>query len=209
MNDDTPTSRGPATERPSKGGGRISRRTVLSALAAMALGGAAASLPGLGRRSSWLPGIGAPGALGGQTPSAEQLRDLVADGLGGGPPVYLPDALPAGWQPAPIATRADVEESRRALFVNPAVRPGLFYRVGYTKGSPQSLDELITVTVRRASAFQHVLGEASPPTPAEAQVVGVYLTVPVPNDDGLDILVQGLAADGEAVREIAGRVGPA
>ncbi len=196
---------------------RISRRGLLIAIGGLALGTTPVLAPLVGKAAgSW----GGPGVEPGEALSEERLQAVLDDGLRGSLPIYLPNRLPSGWKPAPYQPDAASEHLGEAVFINPALLPGVFYRVGYTSGDPGYDSNLITLTVRKQ------LGGATPPTSdlgaggADADgaraggtngtesVTGDYVNLAVPNEDGLDILVQGRVGDRTAVRKLATSVVP-
>ncbi|GAB4243595.1 MAG: hypothetical protein Kow00129_02820 [Thermoleophilia bacterium] len=193
---------------------RLSRRGLLLAAGGVALG-ALPAVPFLSRRASGtFLGLELRGRRG-RALSPEELAEALTL-AGNDLPVYLPAALPSGWTAAPYVTDEDLEERQEAVFLNPAVRPGRFYRVGYTNGSPSRPNQLITVTVRNRAAFDPPVPEpdpapaytARPPAGAGSRhsVNGNYLTISLPAGNGLDIVVQGLAIRRREVEAIAATV---
>ena len=193
-----PGSDSPLIPHPSA---RISRRGLLIAIGGLALGSTPVLAPLVGKAAgAW----GGPGVEPGETLSEERLQAVLENGLEGSLPLYLPKRLPAGWKPAPYQPDAASDDLGEAVFINPALLPGVFYRVGYTAGDAGDAaydGRLITLTVRREL-------EGEPSRGGNEGVTGEYVNLMVTNEAGLEILVQGRVAEQEAIRELAASVVP-
>lgn len=184
---------------------RLSRRGLLLALGGVAVG----SLPALVRGGSIEALYRAALGTKGKAPSQEELKQILADGLDGSLPLFLPTRLPAGWTPAPYEPDPATENTGEAVFRNPALRPGVFYRVGYTRGSSGYLGELITLTARVPVSQTDLIAEDRPPNTETETVVGDYLNIPIPTDGTVEVVVQGRLENESALRAIAAAVSPA
>jgi len=205
-----PGTDSPLTPNPST---RISRRGLLIAIGGLALGTTPVLAPLVGKAAgAW----GGAGVEPGETMSGEQLQAVLDDGLQGSLPLYLPKRLPAGWKPAPYQPDAASDDLGEAVFINPALLAGVFYRVGYTAGDAGYDGRLITLTVRkqlegepsRVSDDSGVGGAGAGGGSGTESVTGDYINLAVTNEAGLDILVQGRVTERTDVRELAASVVP-
>ncbi len=181
---------------------RFSRRGLLLALGGLAVG----TLPGLARSGSLKALYRTAFGNKGEVPSQEELREILADELDGSLPVFLPTRLPAGWAPAPYEPDPARDGTGEAVFRNPALRPGVFYRVGYTHGNSGYVGDLITLTARVPASLTGLSSWDRPPNAETETVVGDYLNIPVHADDAVEVVVQGRLENESEIRAIAAAV---
>lgn len=187
---------------------RVTRRNTL-----MALGGLVLAVlpwePLLRRRfSGELRRAGLVSSSSGDVPALDELSRVLRAQVGGSLPLYVVGQLPHGWHPAPLWTFADRESLGRAVFLNPAVLPGRFYRVAFTTGDPDDPQGLLTVSgrVRNEAAADPrwaASGSRSQVGPVETMASGRYFLARVVAETRVEVVVEGLVEHRTQVLEVA------